>query len=284
MTSRKFLNFLLVLMIMVLLWATQQTALKKAPDSETALFDTAGLNSTTLSQLRLEHPHRADITLRNINNQWWLETPLNMRANDAQVQALGSITTATSRSGFRATGNDLSQYGLAPPAATLWLNEQLLEIGMLEALSGRRYVRLGDQVHLIEDHWSDALFAGAHEYISPHLLPEGAKLIRVQLPNAHWNYQQGQWREHSATPSSGEPHGAELAAAWSKAKALLVQPFNPKLPWQGELRIEIDGQSESLDFKFAETATGWYFARSKFALQYLLSSSRGAVLLGRSHP
>lgn len=283
MPMRKFLNALLLVMIVVLIWVTTQAPNKKNQDAEIPVFDQTLIDATGITQIRLQHPQRDEITLRLIDQQWWLKTPLVVRANAPQVEALKRIVTVTSRNGFRAEGNDLSQYGLAPPRLILWLNDQRLDIGAREPLSGQRYVSQGDQVHLIDDDWSSYLFAGAYEYVSPRLLPADATVVRLQLVDARWDYQNGNWRRQPETAGPGNIGGAALAKAWSQASALLVQSLNPALPWQGNLRIGLRGSLPALRFEFTETATGLYLARRDLGVQYLLPTSRADLLLGRDN-
>ena len=270
-------------MIVVLIWATTLAPNKKNLDSGIFVFDQTQIDPAQLTEIRLQHPRRAEITLRYIDHQWWLKTPLVVRANTPRVEALKHIATATSSNGFRAQGNALSQYGLAPARASLWLNDQRLDIGAREPLSGQRYVRQGDQVHLIDAHWSSTLFAGVNEYVSLRLLPDSSPLDLMQLVDVRWEFQHGNWRrqlENTDADSTGAAALA-LALAWSQARALLVQSFNPALPWQGSLRIRIRGDLEALQFEIAETATGLYLARRDLALQYLFPASRADTLLGR---
>jgi len=113
------------------------------------------------------------------------------------------------------------------------------------------------------------------------LLPADATVVLLQLVDARWDYQNGNWRRQSENTRSDGIGGAALAEAWSRASALLVQPINPALPWQGNLRIGVRGGLQALGFEFSETATGLYFARRDLGLQYLFPASRADILLGR---
>jgi len=267
---------------MVLLWITTLTSHKTPPATEIAVFKDHPVNQLDLNLIRLQRPGQDTITLRRIDQQWWLQTPLAVRADEAQVKALQSITGATSKRGFRASGNDLSQYGLEPARLTLWLNDQRLDVGNREPLSVQRYVRVGDQVHLIDDRWSGTLFAAAFAYVSRRLLPENASLNLLQLPHARWNYQRGLWRQQPEGVHAGAKVGVALAAAWSQAQAQLVQPYHPELPWRGELQIGIQGTPQVLRFDYAQNTVGLYLARRDLGLQYLLLGSEANKLLGLS--
>ncbi len=288
MQSRKFLNVLLLVMVVILLWATTQAPLDKNPNPESPVFNDTSLKMSDINHIRVQHPKRETLSLRYYQQQWRLELPRDLPADLSRIQRLLKIINVTSSSGFRAAGNDLSQYGLNPAKATLSLNDQQLDVGNREPLSGKRYVRLRDQVHLIDDQWSGLLFAGIYEYVSPRLLPDGSKPIMLQLPQVRWDYysepEPGDWKRQSKLPDiddSNETNGATLAMNWSQAKALLVQSFKSTLPWQGDIRIAIQGGSQELIFQFAKTNSGVYVGRQELGLQYLISKADATNLLGK---
>jgi len=270
-------------MVVILLWATTQAPLDKNPNPESPIFTDPGLKKADITRIRLQHPKRETLLLRYHNQQWRLELPRDLPADLSRIQQLLNIIGVTSSSGFRAAGNDLSQYGLEPAKATLWLNDQQLDVGDREPLSGKRYVHLQDQVHLIDDQWSGLLFAGIYEFVSPRLLPDESKPIMFQLPQVRWVYhsESAGWQRQSKALDGDETKAAALAMNWSRAKALLVQPFNPTLPWQGNIRIAIQNQSQELTFKFAKTHSGVYLGRQELGLQYLISKADATSLLGQ---
>ena len=287
MQSRKLLNVLLLVTVVILLWATTQTPVDKNPNPESPIFNDPSLKTADITRIRLQHPNRETLSLQHSDQQWRLELPRVLPADLSRIQQLLKITSVTSSSGFRAAGNDLSQYGLNPAKATLWLNDNQLDVGDREPLSGKRYVRLRDQVHLIDDQWSGLLFAGVYEYVSPRLLPEESKPIMLQLPQVRWVYhsEPGEWQRQpklqDSDEDSDETDGATLAMNWSQAKALLVQSFKPTLPWQGNIRIAIQSRSQEFIFEFAESDSGVYLARRDLGLQYLISKADATSLLGK---
>ncbi len=267
------------MVVVVLLWITSVTSHKTSTDGAIAVFDTSQLNPATLTRIGLQRPGRNDITLHFIDQQWWLKKPLTVRANQDRVATLISITTATSKQGFRAAGNSLRQFGLDPATMTLWLNDRALAIGNREPLSKLRYVRLNDQVHLVDDRWSGTLFSSVLEFVSPHLLPQNSAVTMLKFPLVRWDYRGGKWSRQPAATGPGQQIGAKLAAAWSQARALLVQPYSPALAWQGELTVGLKGVDKIIRFEFLQNTTGLYLARRDLGIRYLLSNSAAEKLL-----
>lgn len=281
MRSRQFLNALLLIMTVVLIWATTQVPHQKSPPGETRVMPLDRLDPDAITEIRLHYPNRPDITLRYSNRHWRMLTPRLARADETRIRSLLNITAEKSETGFRAAGNDLSQYGLEPAKARLWFNDLHLDIGNREPLSGQRYVRLDDQVYLIDDAWSGYLFSTTLEFVSPRLLPAGAHPVRIQLLHERWEFRQNHWQRYpAAATASDDSDGAALANAWSRARARAVQTFNPKLPWQGPLRVDTQANAGPFKFEYADTTAGLILGRRDAGLQYLLKAASAAALLG----
>lgn len=107
---------------------------------------------TSLDPRRVESITISDLSGREINLKkhqgvWLSDTSL---ANADRVSQLLRICQTPSLERFDAP-DDLSPFGLVPAPIQLRLDGLLLNIGTTDPINGWRYVKIGEQIHLIAD-------------------------------------------------------------------------------------------------------------------------------------
>lgn len=218
--------------------------------------------------------------LQRSAQQWRVRKPIDTTADSFRVQTLLAFARARSTTGFRASGNDLAQYGLQPARASVRFDTTTLLIGDTDPIAGHRYVMVGDQVHLLEDKWFAQIFGSATAWFDPRLLPRAMTMLRIDLRSsaqqiqgktsdstkgrapgappaaapgaaalAQWHRVGKQWQrtpvDASANPQQTEQRGAALAKAWSQARALSVRPRDRALHWSGQVTIDATAPQSS---------------------------------------
>lgn len=81
---------------------------------------------------------------------WIMTQPAKATADQTKIEKLLQITQSTSFRRFTAP-EKLVEFGLNPPQATLTLNQTRLDMGTLHPINQRRYIRVGNLVHLTND-------------------------------------------------------------------------------------------------------------------------------------
>ena len=264
MNTRLFANLGLLALAIALGWYAFEIDLPPPAPPSVALTT---LSVDAIKRIQID---RADHTVARLTrgvHEWRVRQPIDASADPIRVQILLGLARARSNSGFRASGNDLSQYGLQPPRASVQFDTTTLFIGDTDPIAGHRYVMVGDQVHLLEDNWFAQIFGSATAWLDPRLLPHGATPLRIELRGAA---QHGQSAGHSPGQSPGhspangldsaqwqrvdkrwlrtpvdaaanaqqtEQRGAALAKAWRQARALSVRPRDAALNWSGHVVI-----------------------------------------------
>jgi formamidopyrimidine-DNA glycosylase len=104
---------------------------------------------------------------------WRMLEPFAAPAADATIGKLLPISSAFVHRTFPAAALDLHQLGLDPPLISLHLDDLELRFGATEPVDERRYVQIGDMVHLIDDRYLPQLLASAEHYVDRRLLPAG---------------------------------------------------------------------------------------------------------------
>lgn len=149
----------LVLLLAGLTWLSLEQQEKEA---KTAL---TSLSPDQVSLIRIESGKGSLIRLERMNSGWMMTQPSKARADDTKINRLLEITLAISIRKFKPQ-QEMTQYGLNPPQAVLTLNKTRIEMGSLHPINQRRYMRVGNMIHLINDRFSHLLQASAKSYMA----------------------------------------------------------------------------------------------------------------------
>ena len=218
MNPRNLLNLGLVVALLVLggfIGFSQQEPPPVEPERLTTLA------KADITRIEIRPARHADALLERRGSEWWLVEPFTARADTARVDAAIGLARARSLARYAASEVDTQQAGLASPDLVLRINDVILELGGTEPLHGRRFVRLGDRVHLIVDRYSYLLQGGLASLVSPQLLPTGARLQAIELPGLHLLQRDGHWQLVDGKATSADAL-QELVDEWRHARALRV--------------------------------------------------------------
>ncbi|HEC15846.1 MAG TPA: hypothetical protein ENI99_04625 [Sedimenticola sp.] len=157
LTNLGLLALVIVLALMAIYEPGLETAQKAPPLTR--------LKPEEVHFIRLSDNRGRDLVLEKRQGAWRMTRPYEKAADEVRIGQLLGITTTRSFSRFAAPRDRLAEFGLAPPSIRLQLNDLELEIGGNEPLRFRRYVRIGDQIHLIGNGFHHHLMASAEDYV-----------------------------------------------------------------------------------------------------------------------
>ena len=237
-------------------------------------LDLQGLNRVTLK-------NKETLVFEKKDGLWTLTSPFAAPVNQVRVGQLLDITKAVSEANYPLKSDDLAQFGLDAPQAVLGLDDTTLQFGGNDPIKMRRYVRIAETLHLVEDNFFHHLTATATDYVDKRLIPEGARIRDIKLPDLKASRdQQGKW--------TVEPHAktgidlAELASAWATARAIDVKRWNPVA--EGET-IQIGfNEGEALEFVIINKSPELVLGRKDLGLQYTLTAETSRELLNQPKP
>lgn len=233
MASRLWLNLLLVLAALALLWFLQ-----RPPTEPTHVPRLTQIDPASIQNIRLLRAGEETILLRREGEGWQLLAPRPLPANGVRIESLLKIPQQPYYGNFPAGELDLRSIGLQPSRVTLELDDLRLEFGDTDPLSHRRYVRIGDSVYLIEDKNFYSLAAKLSGFISLRLLRPDDELISVDLPGTKLSRRGQGWHiEGEQTAKSGDDP-QRLAQTWQSASALEVEVAE-QLDQKGHERITL---------------------------------------------
>jgi hypothetical protein len=239
----------------------------------------AGISPDAIDHIHIQRAGQPDIELVRKGGHWRLTAPLQAAANGFRADALASVVAADSERSFNAAGADLGKFGLDPPRARLRLNEAHINVGGTEPITGRRYVQVGDTIHLIPDDFFHDVSAAAPEFVSLSPLPAGAEPVRFTLPGfvlqrnggGHWS------------PVTGTPHGDagaadDFVARWRQAQALEVTRYTPSGP-RDTVTVDLGQGRSALVFDIIAEQPTLVLGRRDLGVAYHFTASQGTTLL-----
>lgn len=139
---------LILLCLVVALGATVLLLPDPGPEPPPAAveYDPGSVDRVVLDRLGTEETLR----LERRSDGWFMTRPRESRVDESRVaRALGALREATD-SCYGAAEHEPDEFGLHPPQAELRLDSLRVEFGY-RGVDGRRYVRHGGRLCLIED-------------------------------------------------------------------------------------------------------------------------------------
>jgi len=277
-SSRSLLNLVLVVAVTGLVLLAFYEPGIDVPPEPPPLMTMARESVTRLAVERLSQP---TVRMEKRGGRWRVTEPFALPANAYRVGALLEILKTPSHE--QLTVSDLERFSLAPPKASLSLNETRLDFGATESLSMRRYVRLGDTVHLITDRFFYHLVAGATNFVDYQLLGPEAAPVEITLPDRHLALEDGRWTLTPDDPEVGADDLMRLVDAWRGAQAVDVKPVETNEDGQA-VTVRLRAQKDSIRFLVTLGEDETIFARPGAGVQYHLPKAPADALLTLRRP
>ncbi len=275
MARRTALNLLLLVAVAALAAvAVFQPGVEEPPPAPT-LTDR---DPAAVHRVRIERPDQPAVVLEKREGRWYVAEPLSMPANAFRIQSLLEVLGFASDRQFATRDVELPRLGLEPPKASLFLDDLRLDFGDTESLSGRRYLRSGEAVHLIADRFYHQVVAGAPGFA--HLGPLGPDPdpVALELPDLTLRHEGGRWVVQPDDPAAGADAVQRLVDAWRSVQAITVRPLEAAAGGR-PLTVVLRDQAAPLRFLVSETPHALVLARPDAGVQYHLPVESGERLL-----
>lgn len=241
------------------------------------------LQPEDVTQLRIEHPEADAIALEKDGDEWMLTAPVAARSDRYEVNSLLALATTPMHKQFPSDGVDLAALGLAPPKYSVTLNDTRIAFGDTEPLQHQRYVQLGDRVALIDDLGSAAFDADHADLVAKTLLPDGAELQRVALPDLTLVRTADGWQSEPLDASATPERIAPLVEAWSRARAMWNAAENEESPQGEAVALSLAG-GEQIHLLVVAREPQLVVSRPDYGVRYHLSKALGEELLKLAPP
>lgn len=290
MSTRNWLNLaLLGGVALLLLVVVYQPGLHKAQP----LPRITALVPAHITHLRIERDGAAPIALERKAQDWIMTAPVRMPANAFRVETVLQLAQAESHARLDAATLRLAEFQLDPPRARLWLDDVELAFGAAEPLSGRRYVRVGDSVHLISDTVYFDLIGEFTAFADSALLAPDSRLTQLDLPAMRLvRLHEGGWMQapnRAQVPPEPEVSMDMINAlldAWRHARAIQVRPYaapaDRSVVLDNVIFIHLEGAEQPLRFDIVSRAPELVLARADLGVEYHLPAASARKLFSLS--
>lgn len=275
MRARTLLNVVFVAVVVgLVLLAVYEPGIEIPPEPE-RLTD---LKPAAVQHLRMQRPSQPGLRFEKRAGAWYMLEPYQLPANSLRIGSVPNIVEATSHTQLPVTGLDLERFSLDPPNASLFLDDIRVDFGGFEQLSARRYVRLGDTVHLITDRFYHHLLTTPASLVDHRLLGPDAEPVEIVLPEHRLVLADGIWTVTPEIPEMTADAPLRLAAAWRGAQAIEVTSSDTEKGEQS-VSIRLRGQTQPLRYLISAAEDAVVFARPDAGVQYHLTGASAEALL-----
>jgi len=275
MKSRLWLNLALLILIAILVsfvYFKPGVNKPKPPDVLT------NLQATDINSIKIKPANMPAVELVRASSGWQMVAPRQLQADQFLVKTLLDNIHGDVSSGFPANQADLGQYALSPPHLRLWLNGTEFDFGGTEPIHNNRYVKTGDEIRLTGNLLYYRINHPPLWWASKKLLPEDARIIGLQLPDATLTLKAGKWQLMPTNLAVSSDAIQTLVDNWKNAQAISTDNIGNGKP-QGEVAIELAGSSQPLRFAILKDPNFLILARPDLGLQYELDSGQRPALL-----
>ena len=267
MNKRLSLNLTLAVVIIVLALLVMFEP-GKDPAPEPPKLTT--LTSDTIQRVMIERLGRDTLVFEKQPDGWRITQPLQLRANVFRIDGVTRAAQTPSHARFPQAGRDLKQYELDAPKIKLTLDSQLIEFGGVNPLDNRRYVRVGDTIHLVADDVFLRANGDVAGFVSSALVPEHAQeLTEIKLPQmtVQRDKDSGKW---TATPPVADLSADDInkfVDEWRHAQALQVSAYSGT-PTGELVTLTFSGATPPLSFELMSKGDDLILGRKDAGVMY----------------
>jgi len=279
MTSRTLLNLILLLIVLILITVVViEPGTSPAP---TAVLLT-DLKNSAVNKIKITRKDKDSIELEKRSNQWQMLAPYVLAANNYKLESLMKLLETETAAQYDISQLDPARYDLLNPAVSIRFNDSLqIDFGNLEPLQRQRYVRIGQQLHLIPDYYYYQLIGSTTDYLDHALITEGKKIIRIELPDLTLALTDGKWTLSPENENYSADAYTDLLNEWQHAHAIELRPLlkNKKSTGQ-QVRIFLQGDDAPIKYNLYKTDDDFVLSRGDKNIDYVMATDKADALLG----
>ena len=273
MRGRLWLNLGLALLVAVLAAVAWFQPGKTPPPPRIRLTN---LDPQTVRRIDFHPPRGAAFALVRDGEDWFIEQP-RLRAQPFRVETLLELPGATSAAQFTLADNKDNAFGVDPPQARVRFDDTEIAFGLTNPVGLRRYVRVGDAVHLIDDRFFHHVASTWVAWVDRRVLPEGVTLSALDLPGLRLRREGTAWQLDPPRAQASADSVAALIEEWQRAYAMDVEEATAVPADARALRLQ--WQDAALELAVAQEGDEWLLYRRDAPLRYRFSANQGKRLL-----
>ncbi|ANX04496.1 DUF4340 domain-containing protein [Immundisolibacter cernigliae] len=273
MRGRLWLNLALALVVAALAAVAWFQPGKTPPPPQVKLTK---LDPQTVKRIDFHPPRGAAFALVRDGKDWFIDSP-RLRAQPFRVETLLELPGAASAAQFTLADNKDNGFGVDPPQARLRFDDTEIAFGLTNPVGLRRYVRVGDAVHLIDDRFYHHAASTWVAWVDRRVLPEGVTLTALDLPGLRLRREGTAWKISPEQPKASADAITMLIEEWQRAYAMDVEESTAVPADARALRLEWQGGA--LELAVAQDGDEWLLYRRDAPVRYRFSANQGKRLL-----
>jgi hypothetical protein len=212
--------------------------------------------------------------------QWFVAGDPELPADPLQISSLLRLANAEIRRRYPANEMDLASLELDPAPITVKFDSTELAIGGTDPLENLRYVRTGDTVALVQDTFHTMLKGKRTNFASRRLLPEGATIESISLPEATVSRDaEGQWVLDPERKNVTADTIQALVDGWVGAQALWVAESGEVPDDSKTIAVTLAGEDSPIIWHLVEADNSTSLVRPDLGLKYAIGGGLDDQLL-----
>jgi len=187
------------------------------------------LSPSAVRKIEVTRRDGAGYTLEKRDENWFLTSPLEVRADQSQVQRLLDLLAATSKEKLAAT--DLKRFDLDPPAVKVTLDNQVFSFGTTNPLTQEQYLATGDSVYLVSSYYLSLIPTQGDRLFTHNLFHQNEKPVSFAFKDFRVEQKDGKWSVMPAPAEKERPSQDDFnrwADDWRLSSSLLTQVWDGK--------------------------------------------------------
>lgn len=222
------------------------------------------LSPADVDRITIRHNQR-QIELKKTDETWRMLEPISTDANNFRIDTLLRMLENSSHASYPVSGLDLDKYGLKGVNTSISFNDSAIDFGVVNPVNGYRYVRSGNNVHLIDDHFYPLVSSQIGTLVARELLDRDAEIQKLQLPQ-HILYRDddGIWQ----SSDNLDPDAInEVIYHWQNSQAFGVHNYMQREPL-AEIGVFLAGKDQPIRFFVTDTDPWLIIARPDLDIEY----------------
>ncbi len=173
---------------------------------------------------------------------------------------------------------DLQKFKLDKPEVSIILNDEVrLDIGGVDPINNRRYVRNGDTLHLVSDTFYYQIIGQVTSYISYQIIPPETELTKIILPRFSLVLDDDKWKLSPEKEEVSTDIINEFLDEWRHAQSLEIAEYRGRQR-KTDIQVFYKNQVQPLEFSLMKKNDSTYLVRKDLKLSYKLSDETAQKL------
>lgn len=245
-------------------------------DEATATPAVLDVEFNEVRTMRIESGDRPALAFERAGDGWRMLSPLVLDADLGRLQNIIAGLNVAAHASYPVTETDLVALELEPPRARLVIDDMAFEFGDTSPADGRRYLRQGDTIHLVDDLVYFRLGGTVHSWARRQPLPPGSRITRIETAEFVIVRDGDEWSLAGGMAADADDL-QRVVDAWANALAAEVAATDPERADGIDVAITLD-DGPTIGFRLYRTDVHMVVARSDAGIEYRLPLFRSEEL------